>query len=451
MNSIDDISDIVTQNVADSTRTEFNKAIADAISFAKLDAMGEGIALSRNRKLPLDRVMKMICCFGGNSLTKEIYDYPGVDCTVSSFVEARSKIGPEMFYDALHRFNAQCSTDTFLYKGYRLVGIDATCINTAYAPHSPSFVSSSSSSKGGGNMYRATAFVDLLSRIPVDIGLTTTRQGEFSTALGMLAFNPPTAPTIFVADRLYSAYSFIGELQAMKNTDFIIRTKGGAGALKPIQRLPMDKEYDEDLQIVLTDSQSKASKEAGHIYVSTGSKRGKVNSPNTYISKFSQPLPYVMNIRAIRVKLSSGDWEVLLTSLPRSEFSVEEIVEIYKLRWNIELYFRHIKYDCGLTHMHCRLEKHSQQQIFATFLASSAIWRIINAVALEQRTGLTYEYALNIKMASYLIRLFLRDPEAKPDHLLRDLKRYVVPIRPDRSEDRKLVTKSFVPLVYRVA
>ena len=237
----------------------------------------------------------------------------------------------------------------------------------------------------------------------------------------------------------------------MKNTEFVIRTKSGAGALKPIQRLPMDSEYDEDLQIVLTDSQSKASKEAGHIYVPTGSKRGKVNSPNTYISKFSQPLPYVMNIRAVRVKLPNGDWEVLLTSLPRSEFSTEEITEIYKLRWNIELYFRHIKYDCGLTHMHCRLEKHSQQQIFATFLASSAIWRIINTVALEQRTDLTYEYALNIKMASYLIRLFLRDPKAKSDQLLCDLKRYVVPIRPDRSEERNLVTKSFVPLVYRVA
>lgn len=436
---------------ANVVRTEFNKAIADAIAFAKLDAMGEGIALSRNRKLPPDRVMKMVCFFGGNSLTKEIYDYPGVDCAVSSFVEARSKVTPEMFYDALIRFNAQCKADTFFYKDYRLVGIDATCINTAYSPHSSSFVPNSSSAKGGGNMYRVTAFVDLLSRIPVDIGLTTPRQGEFSTALGMLAFNPPAVPTVFVADRLYSSYSFIGELQAMKNTDFVIRTKSGTGALKPIQQLPMDSKYDEDLQIVLTDSQSKASKEAGHIYVPTGSKRGKVNSPNTYISRFSQPLPYIMNIRAVRVKLPSGEWEVLLTSLPRSEFSAEEIAEIYKLRWNIELYFRHIKYDCGLTHMHCRLEKHSQQQIYATFLTSSAIWRIINAVALEQRADLTYEYALNIKMASYLIRLFLRDPKSKSDQLLRDLKRYVVPIRPDRSEERKLVAKSFVPLVYRVA
>lgn len=158
-----------------------------------------------------------------------------------------------------------------------------------------------------------------------------------------------------------------------------------------------------------------------------------------------------MNLRAVRVKLPNGDWEVLLTSLPRSKFSAEEIVEIYKLRWNIELYFRHIKYDCGLTHMHCRLEKHSQQQIYATFLTSSAIWRIINAVALEQRENLTYEYSLNIKMASYLIRMFLRAPKADSERLLKDLRRYVVPIRPDRTTDRNLVTKSFVPLVYRVA
>ena len=302
-------------------------------------------------------------------------------------------------------------------------------------------------------MYRATTFVDLLSHRTIDIGVTTMRQGEFSTALGMLAFNPPTTPTIFVADRLYSAYSFIAEIQQMPLADFVIRTKSPSskGALKPIQKLPINTECDEDLQFVLTDNQSKASKDAGHIYVPTGSKRGKVNSPKTYISKFSQPLPYVMNLRAVCIKLRNNEYEVLLTSLPRSEYSPEEIAYIYKNRWNVELFYRHIKYDCALTRIHSKLDKHSLQQIYATFLTSSAIWRIVNSVALQQSSARTYEYELNIKMASYLIRMFLRDPDASSEQLLKDLQRYIVPIRPDRTAERNLVTKSFVPLVYRVA
>lgn len=54
-------------------------------------------------------------------------------------------------------------------------------------------------------------------------------------------------------------------------------------------------------------------------------------------------------------------------------------------------------------------------------------------------------------MASYLAREFLRTPDADGAKLLRELTRYVVPIRPDRNEERRLVPKSFVPFTYRIA
>ena len=47
-----------------------------------------------------------------------------------------------------------------------------------------------------------------------------------------------------------------------------------------------------------------------------------------------------MQLRVVRGKLPTGEFETLLTSLPRDEFSAEEIMELYRMRWREELFFR---------------------------------------------------------------------------------------------------------------
>lgn len=431
---------------ADRVKAAFDAAILAASESAYGERAWDD-SVPRRRKLPPEVVMKMLCCFGGNSLQKEIKDYPGVDVSASSFVEARGKISSMTFYDALMRFNSD-GDNLLLYKGRNLVGVDGVHVRTSLNPDSISYQPGTSNTPGF-NEYLCVVFLDLLSRVPVDVCFASRRQDELGGAMGMLAYNPLPASSIIVGDRLYSAYGFIADAQCAP-VDFLIRTKQGSGAMKFIRDLPME-EFDIQKQIVLTDSQSKASRERGEIYVNTGSKRGKVNSPKTYVSRFAHSLPYIMNLRIARVKLQDGSYETLLTSLPESEFSPSDLRNIYKLRWNIELYFRHIKHDCGLVNMHSKIEDYSRQQIFATFLFSSAVWRIVNSVALQQKESNTYTYGVNIKMATYLVRNFLRDPEADSDQLLRELTRYVVPIRADRSEERRLAAKSFVPFTYRVA
>lgn len=137
-----------------------------------------------------------------------------------------------------------------------------------------------------------------------------------------------------------------------------------------------------------------------------GSKRGKVNSPRTYISRFSYPLPYTLKLRVVRTLLPNGTLETLLTSLPRDEFSVEEVVACYRLRWREELFFRHILYDYGASRMKARKEDYSRQEILGHFVTSAAVWKIINGIALEQKPGNAYEYRINIKMATYLVKNF---------------------------------------------
>ncbi|MBQ4088137.1 MAG: transposase, partial [Clostridia bacterium] len=275
-----------------------------------------------------------------------------------------------------------------------------------------------------------------------------SKQNEHADAAFMVAWND-FPPCIVICDRLYASYPLIADFQ-QKSMDFVLRTKQGVGALKPLQALPM-KELDVDIQFVLTDNQSKASKDKGHIYVNTGSKRGKVNSPKTYVSRFGYPLPYVMRLRVVRGNLPNGDLETLLTSLSRDEFSAAEVMELYRLRWREEIFFRHIKYDCGASRMKCKKEDYSRQEIYGHFITSAAVWKIINGIALEHKTDSGCEYKINIKMATYLVKKFLATPGANGEQLIADMSRYLVQVKPNRANERNLRPTSFVPFNYRVA
>jgi hypothetical protein len=43
-----------------------------------------------------------------------------------------------------------------------------------------------------------------------------------------------------------------------------------------------------------------------------------------------------------------ADWVILLTSLPPDAFSTEDVLDLYRLRWRIELGFKRLKSLIGL-------------------------------------------------------------------------------------------------------
>ena len=436
-------------NIADKVKMEFENAICDAIEEWQNKTNGQSKLFSRNRKLDQVTMIKLICLMGGNSLRKELYD-SGIKVSASSFSERRAAIHPELLYHVLLHFSdTDNENEAFLCKGRKLIGMDGVHFNTALNKDAPSFVPVPDSAKGGYNQYVATVMLDLLSHQTVDMVLNPiSGQSEHKDAAFLVAWND-FPPCSVVCDRLYSSYTLIADFLD-KGMDFVIRTKQNIGALKPIQALPMQ-ELDVDLEFVLTDSQSKDSKAKGHIYISTGSKRGKENSPKTYVSRFAYPLPYIMHFRVIRRKLPNGKFETLLTSLSRDEFSAEEIMELYRMRWREELFFRHIKYDCGASRMKCKKEAYSQQELYGHFITSAAVWKIINGIVLDKNPDNAYEYNINIKMATYLIKRFLIMPNASGEQLIADVSRYMVQDKPDRSYVRNLRSSSFVPFNYRVA
>ena len=46
--------------------------------------------------------------------------------------------------------------------------------------------------------------------------------------------------------------------------------------------------------------------------------------------------------------LEAADWVLIVTSLPQDGYSTDDILDLYRLRWRIELAFKRLKSTCGL-------------------------------------------------------------------------------------------------------
>ena len=442
--------------VVDRAYAELVGAIRQAPALYAQEMWGDGnLPFSRNRKLGLERTVLMLCAFGGGSLLEELSRFRASDGSIvakSSFIEARSKIEPEIIYSALVAFTRTAiKNEAFLFKGRRLIGVDGTDINTYLNKSAPSFMPVTNSAMGGYNQYKATTFIDLLSHEVVDLALQPiSKQNEESAAAGMLAF--PVIDYrggIIVGDRLYgSSYSFLADLNEY-GVDFVLRTKNRQGSFKILKTVDTASTFDMDFVVEFGDSQAKAlMARPDYVYVNKGSKRGIDLSAGTRVSRFSYDLPYRLKFRAVSVQLTNGKYELLLTSLPREEFSASDIEEIYKKRWNIELSYRNTKYACSLAHMHSKKEEFSQQEIYAAFLLSSFVWRIVNSIDIPRRSD-SHRYAVNYKQAVILVKEYLRTG-GDSDRLIEEISRFIEPIRPDRASTRALKAKGFVPFVHRI-
>ena len=139
------------------------------------------------------------------------------------------------------------------------------------------------------------------------------------------------------------------------------------------------KELDVDKTFTLNNRQTKAAKKAGHIILRTGSTKGKDLKKDDY-ARFDYSFPFTMTIRVVRFRLSSGEYETLLTNLPRDEFSADDLRELYWRRWGIETSFRELKYAVGAVNMHTRRISTSVLEIFLSLVKFNLTEFIVMAI-----------------------------------------------------------------------
>ncbi|MPM16454.1 IS4 family transposase IS1675 [bioreactor metagenome] len=400
---------------------------------------------SRSRKLTMDTVLHLLIGAEGGSLAKELHS-AGVDATPAALSQRRAQIVPDMFRDVFLRFNSVCG-DSETFRGYRILAVDGTSVNMPRNPNAPSFVCNDSA-PNGYNQLHLNPLYDVCNKIYFDVVVEPKPQKDENGALiEMLRRNEFERPTLIVADRGYESYNLIAHLLEKEQTDFVIRVKQNHSAMREIARLPM-LELDCDIAFTITTTQTNEDKLRRHIYLQVPQKSKE--GSKTRRGRWDFPSPYPIHLRIVRFQLETGEFETIATSLPRS-FTLEDIRELYHLRWGIETSFRDLKYSLGLVNLHGKSDAFVEQEMYAALTAFNFTSRIVREAVVHQPKDGVYAYRVNFKMAVGLCREFFRTSNVDGEELIQQIAKYAVPVRPGHRDNRNLRAKGFVGFTYRVA
>jgi len=405
-------------------------------------------AFSRKRKLPLDTMLRFLIAAEGGSLAKELHR-AGIAATPAAVSQRRGDIPPTAFREVFDRFNASTApTDVEKFRGYRVLAVDGSTVNIPFNPDADSFLRVDTHPKGGYNALHISPLFDVMNKTFVDLRVQPeSRMDEIGALIDMIKEHTFQEKTLILADRGYEAYNLLAHLLEKPEVSFAVRVKQHHGALREVARLPM-LDLDCDISFILTTTQTNADKENRHIYLQVP-KKSKAGA-KTRQARWDFPSPYPMRLRIVRFMLPSGEFETIATNLPR-DFTPDDIMELYHLRWGIETAFRNAKYAIGLTNLHGRCDAFCEQEVYAALIAFNFVSRVSRAAVIRQPEGGVYAYKVNFKMATMLCREYLRTPGADDNKLLDQIARHAVPIRPGRTDQRKIRPKSFGGFVYRVA
>ena len=405
---------------------------------------------TRNRKLPFSDVVMLILSMAGCPIREELLDYFDYDintATASAFVQARAKILPEAFEQLLHLFNkAYPCTET--YKGYRLIAVDGSDLNIPYDSTDLDTYKSNGPMVKGTNLFHINAAYDILNNRYMDLVIQGRAHWYEQKAMWTMADRFPERKTVFIADRSYPTWNNMEHI-IQSGKYFLIRSKDIRSHSSILRKFSLpDSEFDMDIHTTLTTNLTMSLKYPDKFrFLSTSSTFDFFESGNPF---------YDVSYRVVRFKLDgTEDYECIITNLPRDEFSSADIKELYHLRWQEEISFRHLKYSADLSAVHARKRSSILQEIWARAIlynfSSIIIRELAKRKAGKKRKSRKYEYVINTTRAIHLIRdrLMKRKGGSSPPDLEALISNETLPLRPGRSDPRKVRTQSVISFNYR--
>lgn len=400
---------------------------------------------SRTRKLGFEFLIRFLLFMESGSLKKELLDC--FQCSVdtpsaSAFSQQREKLLPEALPFLLSEFNSLFPFQKN-YHGYRLLACDGSDLNIARNPKDADTYFQNFPTDKGFNQIHLNALYDLCEKRYVDAVVQPARKENESLAMTqMIDRYTGQEKTIFIADRGYETYNIFAHIQE-KGMYYLIRVKdGGTCSMTGSFDLPQKAEFDCPVQIILTHKHTKEIKANPKKYKFL-SKRSPFDHLDSQDRMF-----YPLTFRVVRFAISKNSYECILTNLPQEEFPMEEIKKIYAMRWGIETSFRELKYAIGLSCFHSKKVEYIVQEIYARLILYNYCEIITMHVVIHQKDT-KHVYQMNYTIAIHICRYFLRNNISPPD-VEKLIQKNLLPVRPGRSDPRKIKRKSVVSFLYRV-
>ena len=434
-------------NYAESIKIKLENVLEEINNQHQLYVKNPLKDFSRKRKLSFKEVLKLILSMEGNSLNKELLKFFSFDLehpTTSAFVQQRDKIFPEAFKTIFNSFTNSLDKPK-KYKGYRLLAADGTCLSIAYNPKDEKTYILNGNVKGSNNLHMNAIF-DLSNKIWVDAFIQNGREKAESKGLISMVKNlSADEKTIIIADRGYENYNVI-EYIKQSGMNFLIRIKDvNSNGISSSLNLPKEDVFDKEICLLLTRRNTNEIK----------ANRDKYKfMPKTQNFDFLLPEDkgtYPMNFRIVRFPIGENSYEVLITNIDKSEFSTDDLKEIYHMRWGIETAFRELKYTIGLTSFHSKKVEYIKQEIFAKLTKYNFCETITLNVVLQKKER-KHVYQVNFTVAiSICLQYFKAKSDILPINVEALIQKYILPVRLGRKDPRKVKTKSSVSFLYRVA
>ena len=408
---------------------------------------------TRTRKLPPEKIIRMLLCMEGKSMNNEIvryFNYSPDFATASAFIQQRRKFN-EFALPALFDLFVKKTDAEKRYKGYRLLAADGSDIQVPTNPNEPNSYFEGSNGQKPYSLLHLDAVYDLLRHTYIDANVSGGRDKDETGALCSMVDRSEITNAIIIADRGYENFNLMAHIQE-KGWKFLIRIKdihsnGIASALI----LPDSEEFDVTFNMKLTRRQTLEVKNL--LKDKNDYKLISSTQRFDYLSNTNQkhdPLSfYSIPFRVVRFKISQSTYETVITNLDATAFLPCELKKLYAMRWGIETSFRELKHTVGLLHFHAKKVEFIIQEIFARLIMYN-FTELITSHVVIQKSDRNHPCKVNFSVAVQICRQFFRGNVSPPD-VEAVLCRNVSVIRTGRNNPRKLITKTVVSFLYRVA
>lgn len=405
---------------------------------------------SRIKKWSFSEVLRFMLTVEGEAVRDELLKYFEYDLetpTNSSFNQRRSQILPEALEFLFHEFNQKfLAGQTF--QNLHLIACDGSDLNIFHNPMDADTYYNNQKDGKGFNQLHLNALYDLCSRRYINAVIQPGRKkNECRTMTKMIDQYTGDSNTVFIADRGYESYNVFAHAQE-KGMFYLVRARDADNSciISGLKQLPQKEEYDVVIDLKLTRTQTKEVKKHPEIY-----KFVAQSTPLDYIVHGKNKF-YDITLRIARFKLTDEICECVITNLPKEEYPVEILKEIYARRWGIETSFRELKYAIGLAAFHAKKTEYIQQEIWSRLILYNFCEIITTAIVITQKQERKHTYQLNYTRAIRICHYFLQIKKEKAPPDVENLIRHeLLPIRLGRTDPRKVKPKSAISFLYRVA
>lgn len=350
----------------------------------------------------------------------------GIICTIvsaSAYVQARKKFKHTAFIE----LNDQITTFYYAskikrWKGYRCLGVDGSKIilpNTKEIREEFGSIKIKNQEMEGS--YASATFeccYDVINRIVVSSILASGSAYEVNLAIEML--EGITENDLLIYDRAYASYLFLSSL-VHNNKNYLVRCP------------------------------KKSFKAAESLFKQekkSWSKIAILKAPKDQIRELAaKGLPLEIRVRFVSVILSTGEVEVLMTSIMDNNFKRKDFKEAYHLRWGVEGYYNLVKGRLDLENFTGKTKEAVKQDFWSTIFISNLETVLteeaeeeMNTPLIDDQSGKKINKAVSfnaIKNTAFDILFNEKDKSSVFKKLELLFKTNPVSLRPDRSPPRK--------------